>query len=250
MSSEVQLCDDGRPAVAKPGDTCSQLLPPQYPRRAERSAHSHPHSTCELHIQESFHLPREALAIAMPPEFLHSRHAVDIEIFHPNHLIQSEAPVRSSQAARFHSTMRSLADSEARNYVVHHDGSRMNVARQPLATFRVARPHTGRQSVLRIICQPHSFIVVRERHQRQHRTESLLPHDAHILCHSSQHRGRVEVHTYLRQTGPTRENSSSTSLRIFHMRLDDPHLAFVDHWAHIRVLIHAIAHAEAPGLLF
>ena len=120
----------------------------------------------------------------------------------------------------------------------------MDAPCQPLAAPRVARPHTRRQAVFAVIRQPHRLIVVFECHDGQHRTKSFFPHNAHLVRYAGQHSGSVEIYSQLRQRRPARQNPSPERLRIFHMRFHDPQLPLPDHRPHIRLRIHAIAHAQ------
>src|ERR1022692_4492180 len=84
---------------AQPGRAESQLLPSNHPRRSQRPPQPRSPAACELHIQKSFHLPPEALPVPVPPDFFHARHAVHIQILHPHHFVQPEAPVSAAHAA-------------------------------------------------------------------------------------------------------------------------------------------------------
>ena len=59
----------------------------------------------ELQVEKTFHLAAECLAIAIPPDFFHSRHVIGVEIFNSNHFLQTEASVRAAQAAGLYAAM-------------------------------------------------------------------------------------------------------------------------------------------------
>ena len=152
-----RLRASGRIEAQPSGHNCLRPTTPAA-RSAPRSRVPNP--ARELHIQKSFHLPPKTLPVAVPPDFFHPRHAVDIQIFHPHHFVQPKAPVSAAHAAGLHAAVRSFADAEARNHIIHHDCAGMDAPRQPLAAFAVARPHTRRQSIFGIVGQPHGFVVV------------------------------------------------------------------------------------------
>src|ERR1700722_12095134 len=113
-----------RPAFQPPRPAAwSQLLPSHHPRCSQGPAHASRPTGRELHVQKTFHLPPEGPAVAVPPDFFHPRHAVYIQIFHSHHFVKPETPVGAADAARLHTAMRSLADSETRDHVIHHHGA-------------------------------------------------------------------------------------------------------------------------------
>src|SRR5579859_3960912 len=128
------------------GTSRLKLFPPHHARSSQRPTQPRSHAAPELHVQEPFHLPPETLAITVPPDLLHSRHAVSIEILHAHHFIQAKAPVGAPHPAGFDAPMRSLADAKARDHIVDHDRTGMDAACQPLAPFRIAGPDAGRQA--------------------------------------------------------------------------------------------------------
>ncbi len=150
----------------------------------------------------------------------------------------------AAHAAGFHAAVRSFADTEARNHIIHHDGAGMNTPGQALATLRVARPDARRQAVFGVVGQANGLIVVGARHHRQHWTESFLAHDAHVLGHAGQYSGSVEVHPQFRKPGSPGQNPRSARLCVFHVRFHNPHLPILDHRAHIGMRVHAVAHAQ------
>src|SRR5579863_3163858 len=99
----------------KPGRTLLQLLPFHQATRPQRSQQALSQTPRELEIQETLHLPRKAFAVAVPPDFLHPRHPVHVEILHTHHFLQPEGTVCTPDAAGLHATVRSLADPETRN---------------------------------------------------------------------------------------------------------------------------------------
>src|SRR5579864_6807659 len=102
------------------GTSRLKLFPPHHARSSQRPTQPRSHAAPELHVQEPFHLPPEALAITVPPNLLHSRHAVGIEIFHAYHFIQAKAPMGAPHPAGFHAAVGSFADAEARDHIVDH----------------------------------------------------------------------------------------------------------------------------------
>ena len=79
-------------------------------------------------IEEAFHLPREGLAISVPPDFLHAGQKVGVHVLDPYHLLQTDTSMGATHAARFHSAVRSFTDAEASDRVVHHDCRGLNTA--------------------------------------------------------------------------------------------------------------------------
>src|ERR1700722_6054176 len=93
---------------------------------AQRSLQVSPPTARELHIQKTFHLVAKDLTVRVPPDLLHAGHQIDVEIFCSDHLFKTKASMRAAQAASLDATMRSFADSEAGNYIIHHDRAGMN----------------------------------------------------------------------------------------------------------------------------
>src|SRR5579862_7506257 len=100
----------------------------------------------KLEIDERFHLPRKTLPVGIPPNFLHSRHAIYVHILAPHHFFQSEAAVGAPNAAALHSPVRRFADAETRNHVVHHYCASLDAAGKGGTASVIACPEAG--------CQP------------------------------------------------------------------------------------------------
>jgi hypothetical protein len=175
----------------------------------------------ELHVQKAAHLPAETLAVTIPPDFLHPRNTVRVHIFQPDHFFQPKTPVRSAYAAGLHPAVRSLADAEAGNHIVHHDRARLNTPRETFAAHPVARPHACCKPVFGVVGQSNRFIVIVESHHRQQRTESLLPHDAHFVGRIGKHGWSVKIRSHFIQPRSARQNSGSANLRVFQVRFHD-----------------------------
>src|SRR5258708_6124524 len=133
------------------GSVCPcPLKPPLTPHQAQcaqRPAKALAYPRRKLEIEKSFHLPRKPLAVPIPPDFLDPRHAVRVHIFQPHHFFQPKAPMRSAHTTGFQPAVRSLADTEAGDHIVHHDRASLNAPRQTLAAHPVSRPHARCQTI-------------------------------------------------------------------------------------------------------
>src|SRR5581483_8102725 len=101
----------------------------------------------------------------------------------------------SAQTAGLYASMQGLADSETGNAVIHHDGARLDLARDYLSPCATFRPNTGAEAVIRIVRELHGFIIIIERHDRQRRTKRFFTHDPHIVPHINQDSWGIEIQT-------------------------------------------------------
>src|SRR5580698_5886747 len=100
------------------------LQPPFSPIRARRA-----YCPSELLVQrggehqidEAFHLPPECFAVAVPPDLLHLGQTIRVHMLDSHHFLQTENAVSAAQPASLYSPMRSFADAEAGDGIVHHD---------------------------------------------------------------------------------------------------------------------------------
>src|ERR1700730_18122383 len=68
----------------------------------------------EHQISEPFHLPREPLAVSVPPDLFDSGQTIGVHVLDSYHFLQTETAVGAAQAARLYSAMRGLADAQGR----------------------------------------------------------------------------------------------------------------------------------------
>ena len=113
----------------------------------------------------------------------------------------------------------------------------------------IARPHAAGETVLGVVSQAHCFHARVESHDRQHRTERLFSHDAHMVIHIGQHRGCIKVRAEGRQ--PLSANKQPRALRdgILDVLLDDTKLALVNQRSEVSFVLHAVAYSKLRGLL-
>src|SRR5436190_10465235 len=117
----------------------------------------------ELCIEQIFDVAREGIAIAIPPDLLHSRQAVRGYILDPNHLVEPKTSMGPADSAGLNAAVRSFADPEAGNGVVHHDRARIDAIRQSLATCAIAGPDAGGKATLGIVGQADCLVLVVKR---------------------------------------------------------------------------------------
>ena len=54
-----------------------------------------------------------ALAVSIPPDFLHAGYAIRVDVLDPHHFFQPKTPMSAAQTARLHASVRRFADAEA-----------------------------------------------------------------------------------------------------------------------------------------
>src|SRR5258708_13911492 len=146
-------------------NTDSQLLSPHASRRSQRPAQACRPAWPKLEVEKAFHLPREARAVAVPPDFLHSRHEVGVQVFQPHHLFQPKASVSAAQAAGLDTAVRRLADAKAEDRIVHHYRAGLDAPRQAFSASSVPSTHTRAPPKLRAIgSRSHSFLPFKSLH--------------------------------------------------------------------------------------
>ena len=176
-------------------------------------------------------------------------HQVGIEILHTHHLFQPPSPVRAAQPARFHASMRSFADAETRNGIVHHHRARIDLASQPLAR--------ARSRVQTLAASPKSESLAS-------RTASASPlkgaigstgpnvsvlHHTHAVIDVGQHGGCEKCWSKFAQARASGEHARAALPCVFHVRFHDSHLPLVDHGANFSGWIHAITDAKFARFL-
>src|SRR4030095_14420817 len=112
-----------------------------------------------------------------------------------------------------------FTDSETRNRIIHHHGSRLYPSRQSLSSCAVSSPNAGSEPKLRIIRQSYSFVLLVKGHDRQDWTKSLLAHDAHLLRDIGDDSRCVEIGAKLTQSRATCQYPCPTMPSVFHLRL-------------------------------
>src|SRR5438309_4850923 len=198
----------------------------------------------ELEIDEGFHLVGELFAVAVPPQLFHAREAVGVEVFYAHHFFQAELTVRTADAAGLEASVGSFADAEARDHVIHHDGSGVDLAGNCFSALLVTRPNAGREPELGIIHETDRFRIGGEGRDRQHGPEGFFAHDSHLVRDIGEDGGRVEMWAEFGQARTSGEDADALGASFLHLCLDDAQLALVDHRADVGLRIHAVAEAQ------
>src|SRR5262245_18149680 len=102
-------------------------------------------------IEKATPLRGELRAIAVPPRLRHPVQRVPIDVLEPHHLFQARTPVRASDAALLHATMRRFAYGKAGDHIVDHDRACLNLPRECFAAGTITGPDAGSQPEFRIV---------------------------------------------------------------------------------------------------
>ena len=122
-----------------------------------------------------------------------------------------------AEPAGLHAAMRSFADAETREHIVHHHGAGLNLAREGFTSSAVASPDAGGQTIIGIVGQTDHFGIVVEGCDRQHRAEGLFAHHAHVVVHVGQHGGSEECWAQVAQACAAHQQASAMRARIRNM---------------------------------
>src|SRR5918997_4197827 len=171
---------------------------------------------------------------------------------HPDHhvldlcvVLQSlESPLSPDAALLVAAERRPRA---AREVLVDHDVACLDVSREPHRAIDVGCKDSGRQAVVRVVGDLGRLLLGREGQDRQHRTEYLLPGDAHLAAHAIEYgRGDEVSPLELARAAPDDQVRALVPSR-FHVAHDAVEMFGGDEGPHIRVF-HAGAERYLPGV--
>src|ERR1051325_8672519 len=77
--------------------------------------------------------------------------------------------------------MRSFANAEAGNNIIHHDCSCLNSACEFFTSLVITCPNAGCKAELAIVGELNGLFIAVKRHNWQHRAECFFPHDPHFM---------------------------------------------------------------------
>src|SRR5688500_17269883 len=130
--------------------------------------------------------------VAEPPDVLHHREPVDVDVVRRGHFEQPQTAVRAPQTALLDAAPRRLRDAVRVEHFVDHDGARLDAARDAPAAAEVARPDARRQPELAVVGEPDGLLLVAEGHKGEDGAEGLLAHHGHRVVNAREHGRLVE----------------------------------------------------------
>ncbi len=144
------------------------------------------------HIEQR---PDDTLAAALhePVELVGKGESILYPGFRPGELRQPLATVHAPEAAPPRAAERQVREDVVDQVIVDQHAAHIQLARDAARPPAIARPDTGVQTIDRLVGEVHSLLIVRDRHDRQHGTERLFSHQLHLVAHTDDDGGSVEV---------------------------------------------------------
>src|SRR6202049_5109277 len=118
------------------------------------------------------------------------------------------------------------------------NGSGAEHARDLVSFLDVASPHTGGQTVDRVVCLRGNFLDIAERNRGDHGTENLFPHHFHFFVGVHQDRGLYEV-TFVPVSRSSGDRLGALRDPRFEIAANSIQLFFGNKRAHVARRIHA-----------
>src|SRR5215207_2941266 len=141
--------------------------------------------------RRGLHRLAERLVVRMPPEVARARGLPGHQL-HVHALVEAELRVRAPQARALNAAPGARAGPVAEHVVVHPDHPGLEPPGDALPLGAVHRPDRGAEAELGVVRERDRLVLVLHGHDRDHRTEDLLAHDAHLVRHAAEDRGPEE----------------------------------------------------------